>query len=104
MSHGSHLGNHEDYACGFSGPHCWECGEPWPCRSSRSLPVAAPALDVERLARALVASPPTEEGYFPGRPDGWQQMAPRACAEWRRWSGRVATEYALLTEQEAADR
>lgn len=30
--HVVHRGNHENYACGFSGPHCWKCHEPWPCR------------------------------------------------------------------------
>jgi hypothetical protein len=35
--HAPHRGNHDGYACGFSGPHCWECGEPWPCRSERGV-------------------------------------------------------------------
>ena len=35
--HEPHRGAHTDYACGFSGPHCWECGEPWPCRASRGI-------------------------------------------------------------------
>jgi hypothetical protein len=33
MEHEAHLGDHNGYACGFSGPHCWACNEPWPCRS-----------------------------------------------------------------------
>lgn len=35
--HAPHRGNHEGYACGFSGPHCWECFEPWPCRAERGV-------------------------------------------------------------------
>ena len=35
--HEPHYGNHDGYACGFSGPHCWECHEPWPCRTERGL-------------------------------------------------------------------
>ena len=36
-AHEPHHGNHDGYACGFSGPHCWECHEPWPCRTERGL-------------------------------------------------------------------
>lgn len=35
-AHEPHHGNHEGYACGLSGPHCWACNEPWPCRASRA--------------------------------------------------------------------
>ena len=35
VEHTPHHGNHKGYACGFSGPHCWACGEPWPCRSAQ---------------------------------------------------------------------
>ena len=38
-AHEAHVGNHRGYACGFSGPHCWECSEPWPCRVSRDFPL-----------------------------------------------------------------
>jgi hypothetical protein len=34
MEHEAHLGDHKGYACGFSGPHCWACNEPWPCRAA----------------------------------------------------------------------
>lgn len=37
--HSPHRGNHIDYACGFSGPHCWECHEPWPCRTERGVTI-----------------------------------------------------------------
>lgn len=36
-AHAPHRGKHEGYACGFSGPHCWECHEPWPCRAERGV-------------------------------------------------------------------
>jgi len=35
--HAEHHGNHDGYACGFSAAHCWTCGEPWPCRTSRDI-------------------------------------------------------------------
>lgn len=36
--HQAHHGNHVGYACGLSGPHCWACNEPWPCRTARTTP------------------------------------------------------------------
>ena len=63
IEHAPHRGNHEGYACGFSGPHCWACNEPWPCRAERGrapTPEAArqeaadtSGLTVDRLAAAL---------------------------------------------------
>lgn len=33
ITHEPHHGDHKGYACGRSGPHCWGCNEPWPCRA-----------------------------------------------------------------------
>lgn len=46
--HEQHAGRHTDYACGFSGPHCWKCNEPWPCRSSRGIEAEATSSSVAR--------------------------------------------------------
>src|SRR6185369_8982603 len=50
--HAPHRGNHEGYACGFSGPHCWVCHEPWPCRTERGVAsgLTVQAVDVIREA------------------------------------------------------
>lgn len=47
--HEVHWGDHNDYACELSGPHCWACNEPWPCRASRGRAVQDDGLDVAGL-------------------------------------------------------
>jgi hypothetical protein len=37
VAHVAHRGNHDGYDCGLSGPHCWGCNEPWPCRAERGV-------------------------------------------------------------------
>lgn len=53
-THEPHWGEHNDYACRFSGPHCWECGEPWPCRTSRGISEAAARDEGRQGADALL--------------------------------------------------
>jgi hypothetical protein len=48
--HEQHYGDHIGYACGFSGSHCWACGEPWPCRFSRGLAPAPLSARPQALA------------------------------------------------------
>jgi hypothetical protein len=46
--HEPHRGNHVGYSCGLSGPHCWGCNEPWPCRASRKFASLPPPDEAER--------------------------------------------------------
>lgn len=54
--HEAHWGDHNEYACRLSGPHCWACNEPWPCRTSRGIEAearAASPLDRDRLFQEI---------------------------------------------------
>lgn len=57
--HEPHSGNHDGYACGFSGPHCWACGEPWPCRTIRGSDEIAKNIEefLERQSQTRRAAP-----------------------------------------------
>jgi hypothetical protein len=48
--HVAHRGNHDGYACGFSGPHCWSCNEPWPCRASRQAHGEPPVFSIQTVS------------------------------------------------------
>ena len=53
--HEAHWGDHNDYACQLSGPHCWTCNEPWPCRASRGIETQARADTLDQFRQAIEA-------------------------------------------------